>query len=83
MANEARHVAVTPKRASNGIVQWVPARIAVPADAPLTWLFGPRPSITVRADTRAESFAIAAASQDLVVDTARADPAASGSVIAW
>src|SRR5659263_37137 len=31
IANEARHVAVSPKRASNGITQWVPARTATPA----------------------------------------------------
>src|SRR5262249_11781138 len=29
--NEARQVAVTPKRASSGITQWVPARTATPA----------------------------------------------------
>ena len=30
MAKEARQLAVTPKRASNGITQWVPARTATP-----------------------------------------------------
>ncbi len=65
------------------IVQRVPARIALPADAPLTWLFRPRPSITVSVDTRAESPAIAAASQDHPVGSARAKPAAPGSVIGW
>ena len=31
MAKDARQVAVTPKRCSNGCVQWVPARTATPA----------------------------------------------------
>jgi hypothetical protein len=65
------------------IAQCVPARIALPADAPLTWLFIPRPSITVSVDTRAESSAIAAISHDPVVDSPRAKPAAPGSVIGW
>ena len=84
---ECRPAAILASHNATGnfiaIVQCVPARIALPADAPLTWLFGPRPSITVSVDTRAESSAIAAVSQDLVVDTARTQPAASGSVIAW
>ena len=65
------------------IVQCVPARIALPADAQLTWLYRPRPSITVSVDTRAESSAFAAVLQDLVVDSAPAKPAAPGSVIGW
>jgi multidrug resistance efflux pump len=65
------------------IVQCVPARIALPADAQLTWFFRPRPSITVSVDTRAGSSAIAAISHDPVVDSARAKPAARASVIGW
>jgi hypothetical protein len=65
------------------IVQCVPARIALPADAPLTWLLRPRPSITVSVDTRAELSVIAAISHDPVVDSARAKPATPGSVIGW
>ena len=30
MAKEARQLAVTPKRASSGMTQWVPARTATP-----------------------------------------------------
>ena len=64
------------------IVQCVPTRIALPTDAPLTWLFRPRPSIALSVDTRAESSAIAAISNDPVVDSA-AKPAALAPVIGW
>jgi multidrug resistance efflux pump len=64
-------------------MQCVPARIALPADALLTPLGRPRPSITVRVDTRAESSAIMAISHAPVVDSAQAKPPKPGSVIGW
>jgi hypothetical protein len=64
-------------------MQCVPPRIAMPADALLTPLVSPRPSIKVRVDTRAESSAIAAISHAPVVDSARAKPPIPGSVIEW
>jgi hypothetical protein len=64
-------------------MQCVPARIAMPADDLLTPLVSPRPSITVRIDTRAESSAIAAMSHAPVVDSAPAKPPTPGSVIGW
>src|SRR5690606_5083197 len=44
MPNEARHVAVTPKRASSGMVQWVPARTATPdrsITVAMSWAWAP------------------------------------------
>jgi membrane fusion protein (multidrug efflux system) len=49
------------------IVQRVPARVALPADAPCTSLLRAGPSDTVSVDTCAEPSAIACVSQDRVV----------------
>ena len=64
-------------------IQCVPARIAMPADDLLTPLVSPRPSITVRVDTRAEWSAITAISHAPVVGSAPAKPPTLGSVIGW
>jgi hypothetical protein len=61
----------------------VPARVVLPFDALLTPLVRPRPSITVRVDTRAEWSAITAISRAPAVDSAQAKPPIPGSVIEW
>ena len=61
------------------IAQPVPGRIAPPAGAPLTWLFGTRPSITVSIDTWGEPSGVV--SQNLVVG-APAEPTAPDAAMA-
>jgi len=61
------------------IVQSVSGRIAPPAGAPLTWLFGTRPSITESIDTCGEPSAVV--SQNLVVG-APAEPTAPDAAMA-